>query len=161
MRRFALLLAVAGCNQILGIGDVHQAPDAAVDAPMAPPNTVIGTSVITYVKADGTTATGYTIRALVPDSSVSGFQVVDGSGTADGTFKIENVPDGVEYMLELARTNDVPTFYLTKQRVIDAGFTTIGRPDAVATTLTTPLMMTISGMTPWTASAQPNSFATS
>jgi len=39
--------------------------------------------------------TGYTIRAYIPDGSASGFRIVPGTGTVDGTFAIADVPDDV------------------------------------------------------------------
>lgn len=168
MRRTLLLLLLAGCNQILGIDGVHQRADAGIDSPMAPPNTVVGTSVVTYIKSDGSTTmqnedlSQYTVRALIPDGSPSGYQIVDGSGTADGAFTINGVPDNTSYLLELRPPTYPPLFYATKQHVIDAGFVTIGRPDATSTTLTTPVTMTLSGMTAWatTDSLWADSFAT-
>ena len=154
-----LVLAAAGCNSILGIGDVHLSPDgprdgadAAVDAP---PGTLTGTSVVTYVKADGTTAmknedlTGYTIGAYVPDGSPAGYHHVAGTGTADGTFTVPDVPGG-ETLLELTRPNDVaPQLYAVRARSIDAGWVTLGGPDGVSTTLATPINLNVTGMSAW------------
>jgi cysteine-rich repeat protein len=155
--------ALGGCNAILGIGDVKSSAggaDAAVVLPDVPPTTITGTSVITYVKGDGTTETrnedmsGYTVRAWIPDSSTAGYHMVPGTGTANGTFSIADVPEGTTYALELTPPNAKPMWFVTDQRVIDAGFVTLGRADGVSTTISTPVTMNITGMTAWTTADQ-------
>jgi cysteine-rich repeat protein len=156
---FALLLAAAGCNSILGIGDVHApagATDAQPDTTDAPASgPLAGTSVVTYVKADATTTvknedlTTYTIGAYIPDGSPEGFHHVAGTGTADGTFTVPDVPDG-EILLELTRPNAVGAqLYAVRARAIDAGWVTLGRPDGVPTTLLTSITLNLTGMTSW------------
>ncbi len=59
MKRALALLALSGCNSILGIGDFHtgETSDAGVDATIGPdadPSSIVGTSMIGYVSFDGT-----------------------------------------------------------------------------------------------------------
>src|SRR5262245_38144371 len=110
----AALIGLGACNSILGIGDVHPTagadapvnPDAMIDAApptclVPPPGSVIGCWHVTYVKADrsqivvGKDLTRLAIKALVPDPG-GGFHGVDAvSATADGVFRIDQIPDGV------------------------------------------------------------------
>jgi cysteine-rich repeat protein len=122
MRAGLVVLALAGCSNLLGITGVTRS-DAGMggDAPAdAPPNTVIGKSHVTWVTAVGSTdvprdLSVLPVRALIPDGSQpSGFQVVTGTGKADGTFAITPVPDGMEYTLQIDRN-----YYVTTQHVID------------------------------------------
>ncbi|MCE9573981.1 MAG: hypothetical protein K8W52_12600 [Deltaproteobacteria bacterium] len=153
----AAMLALGGCNAILGIGDLTVGSDAAPGTPDAAitidamPNTVVGTSVVTFVGRDGATVnrnedlTGYTIKALLPDGTTR-----DGVGTADGNLTIADVPAGVTYALELIRPGTLtPLYYVTSRRELELGYVTLGRPDAVSATLPTPLSINATGMQPW------------
>lgn len=142
------------CNSILGIGDVKPGagsadaaltPDAGVDA--APPSDVNGTSISTYYLSPTTTGTkpedlsAAPIAAYVPDGQ-GGFQVINGSGTADGHFTIPNVPAGGYYL-----AFGGPAFYYTTSHTLDMGVVTPGRPDAVPVTHSTPVTFHLSNLT--------------
>lgn len=157
-----LVLAAAGCNSILGVGDVHLSPDghgadAAGDAaPDAPPNALVGTSVITYVKADGTTAmknedlTRYTIGAYYFEGSGTTYQHVVGTGTADGKFSVIGVPaDASSILLELTPYQQPTQLFAVRSRELDAGWITAGRPDTTPTTMPTQVALSVTGMSPW------------
>jgi hypothetical protein len=58
------------------------------------------------------------IQAFVPDSGATGYRVIAGTGSADGTFVIDGVPEGT-YMLQLGATPSVlagSQAYVTDQR---------------------------------------------
>lgn len=139
---------------------VHRQNDAAsLDAD---PNTVHGTSVITYVRADGSVSTkpedlsGYHIQAYVPNGE-DVFTVVEGSGTVDGTFSIPNVPVGTTYYLSLTYPSTpntpppAPRLFVTDQRTLSIGFTMLGRDDVVEVHSASSLVLDISNLLPWTA----------
>ncbi len=156
---FASIL-LAGCNAILGIGDVHTSAGSA-DAPLptvdAPPNTVTATSVVTYVHADGTAEMAnedlskYTIDVLVvDDSQPSGFRTIHATGTKDGTLTVSDVPEGATFALELqSPALKFPVYYFSTRHELDLGFVTVGRPDAVPTVNTSPISLTLTDMTAW------------
>jgi len=176
MRRLVLLIALssglgAGCNSILGIhdlgtagsdGGVDASPDAAMSAcgPLAPPNTVVGCAVVTHVRADGTTFTttkdmsGYTVAAYVPNQTGTSFDIISGAGYADGTVRVENVPDGMPFFLRLQDPNEPiyawPAFYYADKHDLDLGYTELGRDDT-PTTADTEATLDLTGMSPWKA----------
>jgi hypothetical protein len=155
------LAALAACNSILGIEDFRLADAGEPDGPVVPPNTVIGTSMVTQQLADGTTATepedlsAYVISAYLPDAGeASGFSVVDGVGRADGTFEIAPVPEGVTYYLMLRHPErpggiEYPQFFVTDARVVDLGYSLTGRLDAVDASEGTRVAFTVGDMQPW------------
>jgi hypothetical protein len=71
------------------------------------------------------------IQALIPDGSATGYRVLSGSGSADGTFVINDVPDGVTYMLQLSKAQGPPflgaRFYVTDQHVLELDAEAAGR----------------------------------
>src|SRR5215208_3375829 len=83
MRRAFVLLALAGCSQILGIDDVTHVDGGA------PPNTVIGRFYSRYRTPSGVTdvprdISNMIIKVMIPDAAQpTGFLVVDGVGQAD------------------------------------------------------------------------------
>jgi len=123
MKRAGLLLVLASCSKIIGIGDVTLNGDAGGDGlPPPPANTVIGKSFNRCVTATGMADTpvdqsATIIQALLPDAAEpTGFRVVSGSGQADGTFRIDNVPDGMEYVLKIGKQYFVTTVHSVEQR---------------------------------------------
>src|SRR5258706_14934746 len=92
------LIVVAGC----GGSNPIDAPDAAIDPPDAPlaSRTVTGTVVDRHVTLDGEAAapvdlSTFPIAAFVPPAFDRIFQ---GTGAADGTFTIPDVPEGTYYL---------------------------------------------------------------
>src|SRR5262249_13949799 len=131
MRALIAAVLATGCSSILGIGDVTLTGDAAPDGPpVAPPNTVIGRTFNNCLTATGMTQvpsdnSAIIFSALIPDAGqASGYRTVTGSGKADGTFQIDNVPDGMEYILHIGRS-----YFVTKSHSIDQHFNTAGRCD--------------------------------
>jgi cysteine-rich repeat protein len=147
MSRAWLLLVLAGCSSIIGIGDVTFEGDAP-----PPPNTVIGRSFYRCVAATGTAdlpidQSATIIQALLPDlTAPTGYRVVDGLGMADGTFRIDNVPDGLEYILKLGKR-----YFVTSAHVIDDHVEIAQRcsPPPAPATSPTNVMFAVTGMQPF------------
>jgi len=153
-RALLVLPLLAGCNSLLGIEDLELS-DAGV---VAPPNTVVGTSHLVYISSAGETRvpedlSGYTFQAFLPDDTEpSGFRVVDGAGTADGSFTIENVPDGQAYYLKVVAPDAAgPSFYVTDLHVVDLDRSVGGRVDAQTVTIAQPVNLDLTNMQAWKA----------
>ncbi|MBA3459153.1 MAG: hypothetical protein H0T46_04275 [Deltaproteobacteria bacterium] len=157
MRLALALLLLGGCNSILGVGE-FTAGDAAVD-----PNTVTGTSQISYVLYDGMIEDGpedlskYTIKAYIPDAT-GRFTTVNGIGRADGTFEIPNITPGTLYYLYLLypqipnHAAPFPRVWVTSARTLDLGYHVSGRRDAVEATRASSIVLNVTNMVPWTDS---------
>jgi cysteine-rich repeat protein len=163
-------LALAGCNQILGIGDLKtgSTSDASIDAmpegpmpdcPQPPSDGINGCANITHILLDGTTPvtrgdlSGFNVTAYVPDSSMtSGFKMVPGTAAADGTITIHGIDPGVSYWLRLQNPTDptypYPHYFYTSQRTLDLGYYEIGR-DTTPATGQTDITFNLSGLAPW------------
>jgi hypothetical protein len=153
MRRVALFITLAGCSNILGFKEVTLG-DAGGDSgsQIAPPNTVIGRahSLCHQPSGDIDGAVDLSpaiVQALIPDTTTGGHRTVDGVGKADGTFTINDVPDGVRYMFRIG-----PNYYETDQHVIDYYFETTRRctPAPGLAGAATSLSLDLTGMTPLT-----------
>jgi cysteine-rich repeat protein len=160
MLRAAILASLlAGCSSILGIGDVTLGGDGGTGDAPPPPNTVIGRSFNHCITELGTVdhpadVSIVIIAALLPDATQpTGFRTVNGSGKADGTFRIDDVPDGVEYVLKIGRA-----YFVTKAHSIDHHFEEPARCDAKPVTSTTKVAFSLTGMTAFAnaANAVPN-----
>ncbi|HSS00853.1 MAG TPA: hypothetical protein VLM79_27535, partial [Kofleriaceae bacterium] len=163
----AALLA-CGCSKILGLGDIAyvdastDSPDGPTgmtsDCPAPPANTVIACATITHVRTDGTTFTTrkdlspFTIAAYISDSSKSGFRIVSGVASSDGTARIEGVPDGTPFYFRIHNPQDPtypwPHYFFTDKHTLEIGTAEIGRDDT-PTTSETALTVNMTGMTPW------------
>lgn len=104
--RAALLVALTGCSSLLGLDDNFHSPDAGVTNHVG----VSGVSKITYHSDVATDTipedlTGHAIDAYVVDDT--GVHVYPGTGAADGTFTIPDVP-ARDYYLRI-RTPEHPT----------------------------------------------------
>ncbi|HTJ41981.1 MAG TPA: DUF4215 domain-containing protein [Kofleriaceae bacterium] len=176
MRALALVamsISAAGCNAILGIGDVHtsggiDAPAGTIDAaggncPAPPSGGIIGCANITHVNLDGTTTESrqdlhaFNVAAYIADSSATGFTIVTGTASADGTVVVNNIPDGASYYLRLQNPTDptysYPHYFYTSQRTLDLGYIEEGRDDT-PTTGETDVTFTTTGLTPWKSAPQ-------
>ena len=174
MRAAALaLLALGGCNAILGIGDVKSSaggpdasPDAMADASpdamgppcgTAPSGSIVGCSHLTHVQADGKTVADdkdlsrLTFIALIPAGNdfTATTPVV---GKPDGTFRVDNVPDAASYYLQVndPDAGGLTTYFYTDQRSLDLSSTIMGRPGTTVPDAT-PVTLTMSNMSAWTA----------
>jgi hypothetical protein len=88
-----------------------------------------------------------TVAALVP-SAGGGFDTFPGTLQADGAFSIPGVPQGA-YYLDTRGPTAAPTAVVTTARNVDLGLLLGGRPDAVAITSTTPLVLDATLPAPW------------
>jgi cysteine-rich repeat protein len=159
----AAVVALAGCNSLLGIDDLRLTDaggpadaDLSPDAEVAPPNTVVGTSTLRYVLASGEVTEAEDLRswqfqALVPDDNEpTGFRVIAGSGTQDGRFTIEGVPDGETYYLKVVGPNaQGAQFWVLQNHVIRLDRFIGGRPDSVTVSAEQPVDLNLTGMQPW------------
>jgi cysteine-rich repeat protein len=169
------VFALAGCNQILGIGDIKSggAADASADGrnvdamtidanpflcPPAAANEVIGCAVVTHVDANGNKTqtqkdlSTFLVSAYVVDATqASGFKIVNGT-TGVGILHIEGVPDGASFYLRLqdpTATNAWPHYFFTDKHDLDLGYVEAGR-DSTPATLDTEVTFDLSAMTAWT-----------
>ena len=124
--------------------------DAAPDAVVVPANTVLGRSTNTCVQASGNVVTpvdlsvNTVIKALIPDAgSATGYRVVVGKGSADGTFVIHDVPDGARYLLEFNNS-----YFDTTSHQVDNGGIVPERcaPAPVLTNARTPITFALTGL---------------
>lgn len=157
-----VLVALAGCSPShpvvpgdAGPGDAGSS-DAGPDAapPFPPPNTVVGKEyqICHQLPADVVLPSDLSqsvLQAWIPDnSSATGYHVVTGTGKADGTFTIPNVPDGTKYLLQI---NDA--YEATDQHVLDLhaeqGIRCVPAP--ATTSVATPVTLDLTGMTPFLA----------
>ena len=130
----------------------HLVPPAP--APAAAPATapqlriVVGLRSTTYHLDTSTTLhpfdlTAYPIQALVPNTS-GGFDTLTGVGHGDGTFSIENVPEGY-YWLRFGST-----YVWTSASFVDWSFDAFGRADGVyPATSPTNLSLTLANLNAW------------
>jgi hypothetical protein len=117
-----------------------------------PAGTVLGFSHLRYVSATGEERlpedlAAYTIQAYLREGD--GFRVIDGIGTADGTFRIDGVPDGETYYLKLVNPAGTASFNVTALRCVELDRYLGGRSDAVTVSLSQPLELHLDNMQPW------------
>jgi hypothetical protein len=158
-------IALAGCNQILGIDDFVTGDAGSVEVDAAPepdanPTTVTGTSIVSHIRFDGTVEnapedlSAYTIKAYVPNGDGT-FTIVDGTGHEDGTFEIPDVPVGATYYLMLGyppipnQPDRRPVLWVTDDRTLDLGYHVMGRADGVEAVQASPVILNLTGMSAW------------
>lgn len=112
--------------------------------------TVHISAINTYITETGTAMapqdlSASTFTAMVPDG-MGGYITFAGSGTANGTFDIPNVPVG-HYYLRYSATGF--RFLWTSASNIDFGLSAIGRANAVSASSGTTLDLALSRMSPW------------
>ena len=117
----------------------------AVVGQASPTRTVNGLAQTTYISQSARTTvpidfTTHTVEALVLDNT-GAFVSLPGSGAANGTFTIANVPTNGECILHSGRQ-----YLVTTSNTPDFGFSVGGRPDATPVTLPTTLTVAVTGM---------------
>jgi len=125
-----------------------QVPDAETGPDATPTGDVEGSFIDTHVTVAGLEIAAHdlssaTIEALVPDGT-GGYTTIAGVGRSDGTFGIQDVPDGIVLIR-------IDTFYFaTAGRDLDLGYNLLGRRDTVAaTTSPTTLSFDVDNMSAW------------
>src|SRR6185503_13305164 len=149
----ALIAAAGACGHD---GRADDGPDNPDEPP--PPgshSTVAGRFYNTCHQIDGEVdvpvdLSRTVIRAWIPDPGPTGFRAVAGTGLADGTFSIPDVPDGVVYLLNIG-----VAYYATDQHTLTSHGGRTGRcmPMPFTTTASTPVTFSLSGITPYSTSA--------
>src|SRR3954470_10243356 len=109
-------------------GDAGVTPDAVVSA-----TDVVGRFHATCHQASGNTdipvdLSYRTVAARVPDASPAGYRQVTGTGSADGSFVLHDIPEGASYFLTFSFLvpHDV-RYYVTNGRVLDLNNDISGR----------------------------------
>ncbi|WP_223643447.1 ABC transporter substrate-binding protein [Corallococcus sp. EGB] len=113
---------------------------------------VTGTSAVTFVATSGNETKPYdqsatSVVAYTRDSTTGAFTAYPGTGSADGTLSVPNVPSGRIYLKLGSR------YLVSTGRAFDLGSTEWGR-DGTFPTLPTPVTVSATGLSPW----QPGDF---
>ena len=154
MRVMGIATEIVVIGTLLVACGFPQPADVPSDAPptdalVAPVNTVVGRSTLICVQTAGSVVTpvdlsASVINALIPDAdSTTGYRVMGGVGSSDGTFVIHDVPDGLRYMLQINNS-----YFDTASHVLDDGSIVTARcdPTPVPTTASTPITFALSGV---------------
>lgn len=117
-----------------------------------------GRSTIEHVTADAVVPVdedlaGYTIQAYLRDEEEpTGYRVVTGAQTELGRFRIDGVPEDVEYTLKLVPPGSTVAYYfVTSRRELDLGHAVGGRPDGVPVTRTQNVQLQLTDLQAWQA----------
>ncbi|ADO74877.1 hypothetical protein [Stigmatella aurantiaca] len=113
---------------------------------------VTGTSAVTFVATSGNETKPYdqsatSVVAYMRDSTTGAFTAYPGTGSADGTISVPNVPSGRIYLKLGSR------YLVSTSRAFDLGSTEWGR-DGTFASLPTPVTVSATGLSPW----QPEDF---
>ncbi|NTX10405.1 ABC transporter substrate-binding protein [Myxococcus sp. CA051A] len=108
---------------------------------------VTGTSPVTFVTMSGNETKPYnqsatSVVAYMRDSTTGAFTAYPGTGSADGTISVPNVPSGRIYLKLGSR------YLVSTGRAFDLGSTEWGR-DGTFVSLPTPVMVSATGLSPW------------
>ncbi|HEX3760098.1 MAG TPA: hypothetical protein VHW23_15385 [Kofleriaceae bacterium] len=152
------MAALAGCASHGGQSQQLPPPDAAPpDLPPPTPSDVVGTMRTTCHDPSGDIDTSIdaskrAIQAYVPDASPAGYRVVTGTGSADGSFVLPDVPAGVTYVLQIS--TGIPSersYFATDQRALDVRFEHQGRcmPKPVPASATFSVTAVVTNRTPF------------
>lgn len=108
---------------------------------------VTGTSPVTFIAMSGNETKPYdqsatSVVAYTRDSTTGAFTAYPGTGSADGTISVPNVPSGRIYLKLGSR------YLVSTGRAFDLGSTEWGRDGAFAS-LPTPVTVSATGLSPW------------
>lgn len=114
--------------------------------------TVTGSQVVAHVSASAvdlspTDLSMFPVAALVEDGN-GGYTELPGSGHSDGTFTIDNVPDG-NYWLRVPGARGGVALFRTNASAVDAGYATEGRATQTAELPNTQLTLDVTNLAPW------------
>ncbi|WP_342378373.1 ABC transporter substrate-binding protein [Myxococcus stipitatus] len=128
-----------------GLDDVEA--DATTQDTQGLVTQVTGTSPVTFVTAAGNVTTPYdqsssSVVAYTRDSTTGAFTAYPGTGAADGTISVPNVPSGRIYLKLGSR------YLVSTDRTFDLGSTEWGR-NAAYVSQHTPVTVSATGLSPW------------
>ncbi|MBJ6760725.1 ABC transporter substrate-binding protein [Myxococcaceae bacterium JPH2] len=108
---------------------------------------VTGTSPVNFIATSGNETKPYnqsttSVVAYTRDSTTGAFTAYPGTGAADGTISVPNVPSGRIYLKLGSR------YLVSTDRSFDLGSTEWGR-DGTFVSLPTPVTVSATGMSPW------------
>ncbi|MBU8898461.1 ABC transporter substrate-binding protein [Corallococcus sp. M34] len=123
------------------------ATDATAQAPQGLVTQVTGTSPVSFVAFSSTETKPYnqsttSVLAYTRDSTTGAFTAYPGSGAADGTISVPNVPSGRIYLKLGSR------YLVSTDRTFDLGSTKWGR-DGTFVSVPTPVTVSATGLSPW------------
>lgn len=129
--------------------DASLSTDAPTQVTQGLVTQVTGTSPVTFVATSGNATQAYdqsatSVVALLRDSTTGAFTAYPGTGSADGTISVPNVPSGRIYLKLGSR------YLVSTGRAFDLGSTEWGRDGAFAS-LPTPVTVSATGLSPWQA----------
>ncbi len=132
--------------------DSSVSTDAASQVTQGLITQVTGTSPVTFVATSGNETKPYdqsatSVVAYMRDSTTGAFTAYPGTGSADGTISVPNVPSGRIYLKLGGR------YLVSTGRAFDLGSTEWGR-DGTFASLPTPVTVSATGLSPW----QPGDF---
>jgi len=119
--------------------------------------TVTGTRYVTYWPDSGPLApavapdVGIASVAAVLPATTTAWVTYPGVFAPSGTFAIPNVP-AVSYLLVFQDGNGFDRVVLTSSSAVDLGYDVLGRADVAFPTASTPVSISLSGLTPWNLS---------
>lgn len=128
--------------------DAGSSPDAGPSVDAGPPAPVTGTMATVYVTAGGdvtvpTDLSATPVEIYIDDGSGSLVRY-PGTGSADGSFSVPNVPAGATFDLRIG-----DQYYVSSRRSFALGKTLVQRPDAAYPTQSTTLDVDVSGLIPF------------
>lgn len=134
------------------VPDAGDAPDAGPDAGTEVTRTVRFTETLHRVSEDGVTQslgsyTGESVRIYVDDPR-GGYRFFDGTQVAENVLEVAGVPEG-EVTALLSYRSGAKLVLVTSSSSIDLGFALGGREDLNFAQASTPVSVTIDGLTPW------------
>jgi hypothetical protein len=114
-----------------------------------PPSDVTGSLVDTYLAKGGDVKKApdpatIQLAALIPRPGGS-FDTIEAVVSADGTFKIPQVPPQGPYYLKYGDGS----YLVTTKRTLDLGSRIVGRPDVASATQISVVTMDATGLSPW------------
>jgi hypothetical protein len=123
---------------------------AETEAELGAPGPIRGRNITRHLVPDGRVLPGpvdlQTTPIEVQVEHGAGFDVYPGVGTSAGTFQIDGVPRCGSYWLRVGTS-----WYLTRERVVDVGLPSVGRPDAEGASAGTSLVLDVDGLAPVTS----------
>ncbi|WP_338866016.1 ABC transporter substrate-binding protein [Myxococcus stipitatus] len=136
----------AGLDEAEAMGS-EASPDESAQVDQGLTTQVTGTSPQTFIATSGNVTKPFdqsttSVVAYTRDSTTGAFTAYPGTGAADGTISVPNVPSGRIYLKLGSR------YLVSTGRTFDLGSTQWGR-DGTLVSLPTPVSVSATGLSPW------------